>query len=125
MPTQIVRHLTDAGGMADMDGVFQVERRRQRRQIVGVMIHVVAVGGLGRATMATPVMRDNAVAMMQEEQHLRVPVIGRQRPAVAEHDRLARTPILIEDFSAVYGGDRIHGVRSPFVIVWVEQPRRA
>jgi hypothetical protein len=32
--------------------------------------------------------------MMQEEQQLRVPIIGRQRPAVAKHDRLARTPAL-------------------------------
>jgi hypothetical protein len=42
----------------------------------------VAVGGLGRATMATAVMGDNAIAMMQEEQQLRVPIIGRQRPAM-------------------------------------------
>ena len=89
MPSQIARHLAATGVMANMDGVFQIERRRQGRQVVDVMVHIVVVGGLGRATMATAIMGDNAKAMMQEEQRLCVPVIGRRRPAVAEHDRLA------------------------------------
>src|SRR6516165_11190710 len=72
------------------------------------MVHIVAVGGLGRAAMATAVMGDNAIAMMQEEQQLRVPIVGRQRPAVAEHDRLARTPVLVEDLHAVVGGNGGH-----------------
>ena len=108
MPAQIARHLAAAGGMADMDGVFQVEMRRQSGQVVGVMVHIVAVGGLGGAAMAAAVMGDDAIAMMQEEQHLRVPIIGRQRPAMAEHDRLARTPVLVEDLRAVLGGDGGH-----------------
>ena len=77
MPSQIVRHLTAAGGMTDMDGVFQVEMRRQSRQVVGIMVHIVAVGGLGRATMATAIVGDDAIAgAMQEEQQLRVPIVG-------------------------------------------------
>src|SRR6266480_2505786 len=104
MPTQIARHLAAAGGMADMDGVFQVEIRRKSRQVVGVMVHIVALGGLGGATMAAAVMCDHAIAMMQEEQQLRVPIIGGQRPAMAEHDRLARTPVLVEDLRAVLSG---------------------
>jgi hypothetical protein len=28
---------------------------------------------------------------------------------VAEHDRLALAPVLVEDFDAVLGGDRRHG----------------
>ncbi|HEY3826240.1 MAG TPA: hypothetical protein VGL82_16855 [Bryobacteraceae bacterium] len=83
MPTQIARHVSAAGGMADMDGVFQVEMRRESRQVVGVMIHIVAIGGLGRATMATAVMSNHAIATMQKEQQLCVPIIGRQRPAMA------------------------------------------
>ena len=58
--------------------------------------------------MAAAVMGDDAIAMMQEEQHLRVPVIGRQRPAMTEHDRLAGTPVLVEDLDAVFGGDGGH-----------------
>jgi len=94
--------------MADMDGVFQIQMRRQSRQVVGIMVHIVAVGGLGRAAMATAVMGDDAIAMMQEEQQLRVPIIGRHRPAVAKHDRLARTPVLVKDLHTILGGNRWH-----------------
>src|SRR5260370_22843153 len=95
MPTQIARHLTAAGGMADMDGVFQVEMRRKSGQVVGVMVHIVALGGLSGATMATAVVGDHAVAPMQEEQQLRVPIIGPQPPRVAGHKLLGLIPILV------------------------------
>ena len=36
--------------------------RGQRRQVVGVVIHVVAVAGLGRAAVAAPVVGDDAIA---------------------------------------------------------------
>src|SRR4029077_12784889 len=64
MPSQIVRHLAAAGGMTDMDGVAQVEMRRQSRQVVGIMVHIVAVGSLGRATMSTAIVGDDAIAML-------------------------------------------------------------
>jgi hypothetical protein len=71
---------------AAVNGALQVEMRCQRRKVISVVIHVVVVCGLGRATMATAVMGYDAIAVFEEKQHLRVPVIGRQRPAVAEHD---------------------------------------
>jgi hypothetical protein len=98
-----------AGGMTDMHGALEVKVRRQRREVVGIVIHVVAVPDLARAAVAAPVMRDDAEAMVHEEQHLRVPIVGRKRPAVAEHDRLPAAPILVEDLDAVLGGDRRHG----------------
>ncbi|MNV87280.1 hypothetical protein D3C71_1813930 [compost metagenome] len=75
------------------------------------MIHVVPLGDLRRAAMTTAVMGDDAIPLRQKEQHLRVPVVGAQRPAVMEHDRLRilRTPILVEDFGAVCGGHKAHG----------------
>src|SRR6516165_2577108 len=108
MPSQIMRDLAAAGGMTDMDGVFQVEMRGQSRQIVGIMVHIMAVASLGRAAMAAAVMGDDAIAMIEKEQQLRVPLIGRQRPAVAEHDRLARAPVLVKDLRAVSGGNGGH-----------------
>src|SRR4029077_2317652 len=66
-------------------------------QIVGIVVEVVTIAYLRRTTVAAPVMGDDAIAVFEEEQHLRVPVIGRQRPAVAEHDRLAFAPVLIVD----------------------------
>jgi hypothetical protein len=49
---------------------------------------IMAVAGLGGASMAAPVVGDHAEALTEEEQHLRVPIIGRHRPAVAKHDGL-------------------------------------
>src|ERR1700687_1607784 len=101
MPTQIARYLAAAGGMADMDGVFQVEMRRKSGQVVGVMVHIVALGGLSGAAMATAVMGDHAIAMLQEEQQLHVPIIGRQRPTVRKNNRLSRAPVLVVNLRSV------------------------
>src|SRR5882724_2033039 len=77
------------------------------------MIHVMAVAGLAGSAVATAVMGDDSIAVIEKEQHLRVPVVGRQRPAMAEHDRLTVAPILVVNFDAVFGVDRGHG-RPPF-----------
>src|SRR6266498_4892991 len=66
------------------------------------MIHVMAATGLGGAAMAAPVVGYDAIAVLEEEQHLCVPVIGRQRPAVAEHDGLTFAPVLVVDLD-VFG----------------------
>src|SRR5882672_4292048 len=88
--------------------------RRQSRQVVCIMIHVMTVAGLAGPAVAAAVMGDDSIAVIQEEQHLRVPVIGRQRPAMAEHDGLPGAPVLVVDLSAVSGLDRRHG-RTPFL----------
>jgi hypothetical protein len=62
--------------MADMDRILQVEVLGHRREIVGIMVHVMAVTGLRRAPMTAPVVGDYSIALAQEEQHLRVPIIG-------------------------------------------------
>ena len=60
---------------------------------------------LRRTAVAATVMRDDAIALRQEEQHLRVPVVGGEGPAMVEHDRLGvlRAPVLVEDVDAVAG----------------------
>src|SRR5262245_26302512 len=73
------------------------------------MVHVVAVGGLRGAAMAAPVVRDNPIALLKKEEHLCVPVVRRQRPAVAEHDRLPLTPVLVVDLDSIAGCDHWHG----------------
>ena len=78
----------------------------QRREIVGVVVHVTTVCALARAAMAAAVIGDDAKAAIEEEQHLRVPIVGRQRPAMADHDGLAGAPVLVENLGAVFGGDR-------------------
>src|ERR1700761_472012 len=68
----------------------------------------MAVGRLGGPAMAAAVMRDDAKAVVEEEQHLRVPVIGRERPAVAEDNGLAAAPILVVDLRAILDGNPVH-----------------
>jgi hypothetical protein len=94
--------------MSDVDRILQAEVRGDREKIVGIVIHVVAVGGLRGSPVAAAVMRDDAIAVIEEEHHLRVPIVGRQRPAVAEHDGLTLAPILVENLHAVLGSDRRH-----------------
>lgn len=44
--------------------------------IGGVMIHIVPVAHLLRPAVAAAVMRHDAITVLYEEQHLRVPVVG-------------------------------------------------
>ena len=76
------------------------------------MIHVVAIGRLARTSMPAPIMRDDAIAMVQEKHHLRVPVIRSERPAVRKHNRLSFTPVLVENLCTVLRRDRAHVLSS-------------
>ena len=82
---------------ADVNGVLEVEVGCHRREIVGIMIHVVPVSGLRRAAVSAPIMGDNAEAFAEEEKHLRVPIVRRERPAMTEHDRVSAAPIFVID----------------------------
>ena len=94
---EIVHDLSAAGGVADVDGVVEMKMVHYGSKIVGVVIHVVAVAGLRGASVAAAVVRDDAVAVTEEEQHLVVPVVGGEGPAVAEDDGLTLAPILVVD----------------------------
>src|SRR5262249_43602424 len=82
----------------------------QRRKIVGVRVHFVADPGLTRTTMAAPVVRDDSVAALAKEEHLVIPRIGGQRPAMAKNDRLALPPIFVIDLCSVFGCNGRHSV---------------
>src|SRR5947209_19991888 len=82
-------------------------------KVIGIVIHIVTVAGLAGAAMAAPVMRDHTEALVEKKYHLRVPIVRRQRPAMAEDDRLPLAPILVVDLRAVRRGDRAHGA-TPF-----------
>ena len=91
-----------------MDGVLQVERLGQRREVVGVCVHVVAVPGLARAPVAATIVRDAPVAAGGQKEHLVLEGVRAQRPAVTEDDRLSLAPVLVIDLSSVLGRDRVH-----------------
>jgi hypothetical protein len=58
--------------------------------------------GLARAAMPPSVVRDATAAVLHQEQHLPVPCIGIERPAVRKYDDRTRAPVLIVDFGAVF-----------------------
>jgi hypothetical protein len=49
--------------------------RRKCRKIVGIVIHIVTIADLAGTPMASPVMRYHAIAMIQKEHYLCIPVI--------------------------------------------------
>src|SRR6202035_3952329 len=83
--------------MADVNRILQVEMISDGFQIVGIVVHVVSVAGLIRATMSAAISCNDAIAFTEEEKHLRVPVIRRQPPNMAEDDRLTCPPVFIID----------------------------
>ena len=95
-----------------MNGVLQIEMCRYGGKIVGVVIEVVTIEHLTGAAVAAAIVGNHAIALLKEEQHLVVPVVGRQRPAVAEHDRLTLAPVLVIDFDAVLCFDKAHVTHS-------------
>src|ERR1700678_4490649 len=108
MPTYITRDLAAAGGMTDMDGILQIEMRRQGCQVICIMIHVVAIARLTGSAVAASVMCDDAVAVTEEEQHLRVAVIGRKWPTMGDNEGLTFAPVFVENFGAVFCFDSAH-----------------
>ncbi len=60
MTAEITHHLAAAGRMADVNRIPQLEMIRDGLQIVGIMVHVVAIGHLRRTTMSAPIGRDDA-----------------------------------------------------------------
>ena len=108
MAAEVARHLPATGRVPDVDGVVQVKVLDQIGEVVRVVVHVVAFADLRGAAVPAPVMSDHPVAVLQEEHHLGVPVVGRQGPPVAEDDRLAGAPVLEEDLSSVSGRELGH-----------------
>src|SRR5262245_16252421 len=94
--------------MTDVNGVLQIKMGGHRREIIGIVIHVVAVARLGGSAVAAAVMGDHTIAVIEKEQHLRVPVIGRQRPAMAEHDGLTLAPILVKNLYSIFCFNSAH-----------------
>jgi hypothetical protein len=81
---EVARHLPAAGGVPDVDGVMQVKVLDQVGQVVGVVVHVVALADLCGASVPAPVVSDHPIGAVQKEKHLGVPVVSRQEPSVAD-----------------------------------------
>src|ERR1700716_2209162 len=91
-----------------MHRFLEVEMCGQGRQVVGVVIHVMAAIGLRGTPMSPSVVSYDTIAVVEKEHHLRVPIIGRQRPAVTKDDGLTFAPVLVVNLRSVFGRNRGH-----------------
>src|SRR6266853_3864528 len=107
MTAEIMHHLAAAGRMPDVNRILQIKMIGDGLQIIGIVVHVMSVAGLTRATMSAAISRNDAIAFAEEKEHLDVPVIGRERPAVTEDNRLSAAPVFIIDLYSVLSGNRV------------------
>src|SRR5207247_7708874 len=94
MPSEVTHPLAAVRRMADVNYILQFEMVGDGLQVVGIVIHIVAVASLSRAAMSAPIRRDDPIAFGKKEQHLRIPIVRGKRPAMAKHDRLSAAQIL-------------------------------
>src|ERR1700722_13311946 len=67
--------------------------------------------------MPASVMCNNAVTVLTQEQHLSIPRIRGQRPAMREHYRLSGAPVLEIDLCTIFCSSRIHVTFSLIILV--------
>src|SRR5262249_11907166 len=108
MACDVAGNFAATGGVTDMDGIAKIKVLGDRGRVGRIVVHVVPVRHLARAAMAATVDADHAIAMLDEEEHLGVPVVGAEWPAMMEDNRLAVAPVLVEDLSAVLRFDKAH-----------------
>ncbi len=94
--------------MSDVDGVFEIQGFHKFGNVGRIGVHVVAAHRLSGTTMPAPIMGNYSITVPQEEHHLGVPVVGRQRPSVMKEERLTRAPILVINLRAVVHCKGIH-----------------
>src|SRR5262245_40778843 len=107
--------------MADHYCFAKIQCLHHRVKVVGVAIHVVVpICLLGAAVTAT-VYADASVAAMRQEEHLRIPGIRIERPAMGKCDDRAGAPVFVEDPCAVEAGHCTHchiSFRSFVIVGW-------
>src|SRR5450631_1203260 len=118
MARDVAGDLTAAGGVADVNRVLEVQRGHQRGEVVSVGVHVVAIPGLTRTAMSTPIVGDAAVSTRCQKENLVLEGIGAKRPAMTEHHGLSLAPVLVIDLRTVFSRDRAHGMVS-FAAGWL------
>src|SRR5262249_49669142 len=112
MACDIAGDFAATGGVTDMDSIAKIEMLGDCSGVGGIVVHIVAVRNLARASMAATIHHDHAIGMVDEEQHLGIPVVGAERPAMMEDNRLAVAPVLVKNLDAILGCDCTHGFAS-------------
>lgn len=89
MAHDIAHHLAAARRVAHVHRALHAQVFYHRGDVIGVVVHVVPFRHLAGAAVAAAIVRNHAEPFVHEEQHLGIPVIAGQRPAVVKIDNLA------------------------------------
>src|SRR4249920_1152754 len=83
-----------------------------RCHVGSVVVHVMSVRHLIGSPMSPSVDPDDPITPAQKEEHLRIPIVRRERPAVMKHDWLSvlRSPVLEKNLDAVVRLHIVHGL---------------
>ncbi|MNV64960.1 hypothetical protein D3C71_1576270 [compost metagenome] len=63
MAADVARNLSAAGRKADQGHILELQGIDHCGEVISVVVHVVALPGLGRAAMAATVVRNHAVPL--------------------------------------------------------------
>ncbi len=109
--TQITNDEISSGAYDQIQGIWasgmgtQIDQAIKDAGKTGELVEIITGARLARSPMAAPIIGDAAAAANGELDHLVVPHIGVDRPAMDEEDGLSRAPILVESPRAVRGLD--------------------
>jgi hypothetical protein len=67
--------------VTDHHYILKIEEFEKLGEVIGVLVHCVSFPGLRGASVTAAIVRDAAVALGGEEEHLGFEVIGVERPA--------------------------------------------
>src|SRR6266851_4829108 len=95
VPADITSNLPATRGMADMNGILEIELLDELCEVVGVGVHVVAGPRLARTSVAAAVMCDATVSARSQKERLILERIRGERPTMAENYRLPCAPVLV------------------------------
>lgn len=93
MATDVASHFAATRREAHEGHFSEIEVLDQRREIVGVRVHLVALRGLARSTVTTTIVGDAAKPSRREQEHLALPAVRAERPAMTEDHHRARAPV--------------------------------
>src|SRR5687768_12363878 len=104
----VARDFSASGGVAHQGDLIEIEGFDHCRKIVGIAIHVIAGRSLAGSPVPTTVVRDYAKAVLRQEEHLSIPHVGVQRPAMRERNGRASAPVLVVNLRSIFRGDNTH-----------------
>src|SRR4051794_37442824 len=102
---------------------MQIERFDDSGEIVSIAVHIVSGRSLAGSAMTAPIMRDCAKTVFREEEHLTIPGVRAQRPAVRECYDRTLTPLLVINLRSIFRSDCAHTSCSFCLCVAVSRTR--